>query len=142
MGEEHIVKAATEFPFKASVKKCPLTLDMMKLRDVKTSGKKNYGGIAGRIAGQLNLLFDKEVLTDGSDFKCMHCNEILTEESLLNSHLEKSHEDFYSKLLMLFPQAGKRLEQHIIKGINEVELKVPTGEEEEDDEEEEFESTI
>ena len=55
--EQHIDKAATDFKFKKIAKKCPLTLDMMKLQDVRISAMKNYGGIAGRIGRQLNMVW-------------------------------------------------------------------------------------
>merc|ERR1719509_570851 len=136
--DQHIAKALLEFKFKASGKIIPLTLDMMKLQDTRTQALKNYGGIAGRIARQIGLVFKKEIVNDGAEFNCVHCDDDVVEGELKN-HLEKSHQSFLANLLKIFPGADeKEMGEHIAKGASGFELKVLTGEEEaEDDDDEE-----
>jgi len=136
--DQHIAKALLEFKFKASGKIIPLTLDMMKLQDTRTQALKNYGGIAGRIARQIGLVFKKEIVNDGAEFNCVHCDEDVVEGELKN-HLEKSHQSFLANLLKIFPGVEeKEMGEHIAKGASGFELKVLTGEEEaEDDDDEE-----
>jgi len=91
--DQHIAKALLEFKFKASGKIIPLTLDMMKLQDTRTQALTNYGGIAGRIARQIGLVFKKEIVNDGAEFNCVHCDEDVVEGEL------KDHREVSSKLL-------------------------------------------
>merc|ERR1712080_334411 len=101
----------------------------------RTQSLKNYGGIAGRIARQIGLVFKKEISTDGIEFKCVHCDEAV-EEAVLKDHLEKVHESFFTNLLKIFPRLKEedKLTEHISKAASEFDFKVPTGEDQDAEE--------
>merc|ERR1712080_668647 len=101
----------------------------------RTQSLKNYGGIAGRIARQIGLVFKKEISTDGIEFKCVHCDEAV-EEAVLKDHLEKVHESFFTNLLKIFPRLKEedKMTEHIAKAASEFDFKVPTGEDQDAEE--------
>merc|ERR1712083_77924 len=142
--DQHITKALQEYKFKPAKKVLPLTLDTMKLQDTRTQSLKNYGGIAGRIARQIGLVFKKDIETDGVEFKDVHRDEVV-EEKILKDHLKNVHESFFANLLKIFRCTEEKMTEYIANAASGFELKVPTGEEQDeevpvsDDEEEEEE---
>jgi len=131
--DQHITKALQEYKFKPAKKVLPLTLDTMKLQDTRTQSLKNYGGIAGRIARQIGLVFKKDIETDGVEFKDVHRDEVV-EEKILKDHLKNVHESFFANLLKIFRSTEEKMAEHIANAASGFELKVPTGEEQDEEE--------
>merc|ERR1712083_1095728 len=109
------------------------TLDTMKLQDTRTQSLKNYGGIAGRIARQIGLVFKKDIETDGVEFKDVHRDEVV-EEKILKDHLKNVHESFFANLLKIFRCTEEKMTEYIANAASGFELKVPTGEEQDEEE--------
>merc|ERR1719402_332606 len=114
-----------EDPTLTGAKRPPLTLDIMKLTDVRSCNLKNTGGITGRVAKLLGLVFEKTLLNPHPVFSCKHCDEEIEDGDAedMRKHLESQHEDFLANLNKVFPQASKRMDQHITKALQEYKFK-------------------
>ena len=114
-----------EDPTLSGAKRPPLTLDIMKLTDVRSCNLKNTGGIVGRVAKLLGLVFEKTLLNPHPVFSCKHCDEEIEDGDAedMRKHLESQHEDFLANLNKVFPQASKRMDQHITKALQEYKFK-------------------
>jgi len=120
-------------------KEYPVTLDYMKTIDSRTTKIPNYGSLAGRIARLLAMLVKKESEdneeTDEDAEKGVKTEKwcIVDRKSgiklacaQLYEHLEKDHGDFLQHLYSMFPPAKKRMDQFILRAVENFDLEVPT----------------
>jgi len=128
----------------------PVTLDVMKMIDARTTRIPNYGSLQGRIARLVAVVVGKKEIVEIEEEEeeeekkekegekmeeedeepnlyCFKCNEGLgSSYSVIMPHLEEKHEDFLNVLYTMFPPAKKRMGQFIEKAAAKFKLEVPS----------------
>merc|ERR1711915_392895 len=111
-----------------AVKSYPLTIDFMKTIDGRTTRIPNYGSLVGRIARLIGMVVKKEVHEDTVDIKCTKCDSVIDSFDEVFPHIETKHGDFLNHLYSMFPPAKKRMDQFVLKAVENFDLVVPTWE--------------
>ena len=129
----YINKALKEDTFKPSKNVIPLTIDNMKLHDTKTQTQKNYGGINGRIAKQIGLIFRKDFEAEAVEHKCLHCYEVIA-DNILKDHLKNVHSTFFTNLFSILTGLEEdKMSEFIVNAANLYKFKFPGGKEEDEE---------